>query len=45
MAKAMVNKGVIDDATVELADDSTLEKMGEALGSPKEFVRVQLGGK
>lgn len=45
MAKAMVNKGVIADEIVDLANDTVLEKMGEALGSPKEFVRVQLGGK
>ena len=45
IAKALAKRGVIEDASVESADDATLEKMGVALGSPKEYVRVQLGGK
>ncbi|CAM1506205.1 Fc.00g058460.m01.CDS01 [Cosmosporella sp. VM-42] len=45
MAKSLAKRGVVDDTSVESADDAILEKMGAALGSPKEFVRVQLGGK
>ena len=44
MAKALVKRGVIRDATAGLAEDTTLGKMGAALSSPKEFVGVQLGG-
>ncbi len=45
MAKALKKRGVVDTDAVTQADDAILEKMGEALGCPKEFVGVQLGGK
>jgi hypothetical protein len=35
---------VVDDETVSLANDEALEEMGKALGCPKEFVPVELGG-
>lgn len=45
MAKALAAQGAVDDEVVKLADDNALVKMGEALGCPKEAVRLQLGGK
>lgn len=42
---ALFKKGAVDDASVGTADLSTLEKMGAALGIPKEYVPFQLGGK
>ncbi|KAH7124103.1 hypothetical protein B0J11DRAFT_530697 [Dendryphion nanum] len=44
IAKALYKRKVIDDATIEMADDAVLQKMGDALGCPKEMVGVQLGG-
>ncbi|KAM5366418.1 hypothetical protein ACJZ2D_010528 [Fusarium nematophilum] len=44
-AKALARWGLVDDDSVEDASDATLEKMGLALGCPKEFVTAQLGGK
>ncbi|KAI8957598.1 NAD(P)-binding protein [Daldinia sp. FL1419] len=45
VATALVKRGVIVDDSVALASDETLERMGAALGFPKEMVPVQLGGK
>lgn len=45
VAKSLVEQGVIDNTSVVLADDPALERMGQALGCPKEFVRWQMGGK
>ncbi|KAJ3479030.1 hypothetical protein NLG97_g8422 [Lecanicillium saksenae] len=46
MAAALVRHGAIASAEVPLADDAALEKMAQGLGGgPKEFVRVQLGGR
>ena len=45
MAKGLFKRGVITTEDVEAADDTALQKMGEALGSPKELVPLQLGGK
>ncbi|KAF7349675.1 putative nad dependent epimerase dehydratase family protein [Mycena sanguinolenta] len=49
MAAALVKRNVVGDATVVPAlgdeDSQILERMGAALGCPKEFVPVQLGGK
>ncbi|KAK8009951.1 NAD(P)-binding protein [Apiospora arundinis] len=46
MAAALAKRGdnVIDDARIEKADGSVLEKMGEALGCPAELVSLHLGG-
>lgn len=45
IAKSLVQRRVIDDAAIQLADDSALERMAVALGTPKEFVAPSLGGK
>lgn len=47
MASALAKRGVVASAAVTLADDAALEKMARGLGdgTPKEFVRVQLGGR
>ncbi|KAL1855448.1 hypothetical protein Plec18170_004168 [Paecilomyces lecythidis] len=45
MAKSLAKRNVVDDETVHDADDTVLQKMGEALSCPKEFVPVQLSGK
>ncbi|WKT42098.1 hypothetical protein QSH57_006904 [Fusarium oxysporum f. sp. vasinfectum] len=42
--KALAQRGVIDDATVQDADDEILQKMADALNCPKDFVAPQLGG-
>ncbi|PYI09578.1 NAD(P)-binding protein [Aspergillus sclerotiicarbonarius CBS 121057] len=44
MGKRLAERGVVDDATVVDADDAALELMGEALGRPKDFVPVEMGG-
>lgn len=44
IAKALAKRDVVDSEVVQEADDAILAKMGEALGCPKEFVAVQLGG-
>jgi nucleoside-diphosphate-sugar epimerase len=44
MAQAMAKRGVVEDAEVKEADDAVLQKMGDALDSPKEMVPVHLGG-
>ncbi|KAK7957784.1 NAD(P)-binding protein [Apiospora saccharicola] len=47
MAAALAKRdgNVIDDTRIEMADRAALEKMGEAIGCPPEFVPVHLGGK
>ena len=45
MATALAKRGVVDDDKIAEAKDDDLEKMGEALGCPKEVVAVQVGGK
>ncbi|KAK7423256.1 hypothetical protein QQZ08_009152 [Neonectria magnoliae] len=45
MAKPLANRGIIDDSEIGFADDTALTKMAKGLGSPKDLVRVQLGGK
>ncbi|KAL2021455.1 hypothetical protein VTK56DRAFT_7208 [Thermocarpiscus australiensis] len=45
MAKALFQRGVVEDETVVMADDPALEKMAEGLNCPKELVRLELGGK
>jgi hypothetical protein len=44
MAKALKKRGAVDDETVIKADKAALEKMGEGLECPAEFVGMQLGG-
>lgn len=49
MAAALAKRNVVGDAAVVPAlgneDSQILERMGAALGCPKEFVPLQLGGK
>ncbi|KAK9481598.1 hypothetical protein V1527DRAFT_115328 [Lipomyces starkeyi] len=45
IATALAKRNVLDDDTVEQADDAALAKMGEALGVPPSLVPVMLGGK
>ncbi|KAF2807812.1 NAD(P)-binding protein [Mytilinidion resinicola] len=44
MAKALAKGKYIDNDVVKEADDKELQKMGDALKCPKDFVPVQLGG-
>ena len=44
MAKRMADLNVISTEAVEDADDTILERMGQALGCPKDYVSLQLGG-
>jgi hypothetical protein len=44
IAKALARRKLVDSEEVMKADDAVLEKMGQALNSPKELVAVQLGG-
>lgn len=44
MAKALVQHGAVDDETLHEASDKSLEEAAKALGCPKEFVPVEMGG-
>ncbi|KAJ9142995.1 NAD(P)-binding protein [Pleurostoma richardsiae] len=44
MAVAMATRNLISDSEVVPADDKALERMSKALGCPKDFVALQLGG-
>lgn len=44
MARALAERGAVDDDTVKPAADEVLGRMGEALGCPSELVALQLGG-
>lgn len=44
MAKELRKRGVVDSEVVERADEEALEKMGEGLECPAEFVAMQVGG-
>jgi hypothetical protein len=44
MAKALAERKVVGSSEVQKADDVVLEKIGQALGCPKELVPVQIGG-
>lgn len=44
LAASLAKRGLVDDPTVEQASEEVLEKMGAALGYPKEFVPFSLGG-
>ncbi|KAH8194026.1 hypothetical protein TruAng_011807 [Truncatella angustata] len=45
MAQALKKRGVLTDDSVTIADDATLERMGEGLGCPKDMVPLLLGGR
>ncbi|KIX99374.1 uncharacterized protein Z520_04950 [Fonsecaea multimorphosa CBS 102226] len=45
IAGALAKRGAVDDETVQPATEQTLERMGKALGCPKELVALQLGGR
>lgn len=44
IADSMLKRGLVNDNSITLADDSTLKAMGEAIDTPKELVVMQLGG-
>lgn len=44
VAKAMAERGVVDSDSVEEASDQSLGEASKALGCPKEFVPVEMGG-
>jgi hypothetical protein len=44
MAKALAERKMVDSSEVQRADDALLEKIGQALGCPKDLVPVQIGG-
>ena len=44
MAKALAKRGVVDDDTLHNVSDASLEEAAKALGCPKEFVPVEMGG-
>ncbi|KAH8811015.1 hypothetical protein F5884DRAFT_842916 [Xylogone sp. PMI_703] len=44
IATSLVKRNVIEDSSVIPADASALEGMGKALGCPKEYVQIQIGG-
>jgi nucleoside-diphosphate-sugar epimerase len=45
VGKAMMERGAVDYAGVEEADEEVLQRMGDALGCPKDFVWIMVGGK
>jgi hypothetical protein len=44
MAKGLAKRGVVEDDTLHDASDESLEEAAKALGCPKEFVPVEMGG-
>jgi hypothetical protein len=44
MAKALAKRGVVEDDTLHEAHAESLEQAAKALGCPKEFVPVEMGG-
>ena len=44
LSKAMQKRGAVDDERVGEADAEVLQKMGDALGCPKELVSMMIGG-
>ena len=44
IAEALAKRGVIESSEVKKANDAAVEKIGWALGCPKEMVVVQIGG-
>ncbi|KAI9905070.1 hypothetical protein N3K66_001599 [Trichothecium roseum] len=45
IAKGLHERGLVDDASVELASEEVVEKMAAALQSPKGMVPIQISGK
>jgi hypothetical protein len=45
MANALAERKVVESNEVLRADDAVLEKIGQALGCPKDLVPVQIGGR
>lgn len=44
MAKALAERGVVADDAIHDASAESLEATAKALGCPKEFVPVEMGG-
>ena len=44
MAKALAKRGAVEDDTLHDASSQSLEEAAKALGCPKEFVPVEMGG-
>jgi hypothetical protein len=44
MAKALAERGVVSDDALHDASAESLEEAAKALGCPKEFVPVEMGG-
>lgn len=44
MAKALAKRGAVEDDTLHEASNESLEEAAKALGCPKEFVPVEMGG-
>lgn len=44
MAKALAERGIVDDDKVHEVSNETLDEAAKALGCPKEVVPVQMGG-
>lgn len=44
MAKPLVQYGAVEDDTLHEASDESLDAAAKALGCPKEFVPVEMGG-
>jgi hypothetical protein len=44
VAKALAKRGVVEDDTLHNASSESLEEAAKALGCPKEFVPVEMGG-
>lgn len=44
MAKALAKRGVVQDNMLHDASNESLEEAAKALGCPKEFVPVEMGG-
>ena len=44
MAKALAKLGVVEDDALHDATVESLEEAAKALGCPKEFVPVEMGG-
>jgi hypothetical protein len=44
MAKALAKSGAVDDDKIHKPSDQSMEAAAQALGCPKEFVPVEMGG-
>lgn len=44
IAKALAKRGIVKDDTLHDANSESLEEAAKALGCPKEFVPVEMGG-